>query len=185
MPPEAQPLEGTSRSHLDADEGTAPPAAGTSDLPAHRSFRARHVQETRPSVSACVNMDASTLPRSRYPYQLHLDTRVDDMEAAEGAVLPLGARRLPAEREEGFRKSPRSVIRVPGKFGKDLARANRLTKRQSETDAHAYRKEVRHCWSKGQNRTFCAQCMALKRDRHPYRVGDLACGRPPCLVRPT
>jgi hypothetical protein len=62
MPPEAQPLEGTSRSHLDADEGTAPPAAGISDLPAHRSFRARHVQETRPSVSACVNMGASTLP---------------------------------------------------------------------------------------------------------------------------
>ena len=35
--------------------------------------------------------------------QLHLDIRVDDADAAEIAVLALGARRLPAERETGFR----------------------------------------------------------------------------------
>jgi len=39
----------------------------------------------------------------RFPQQLHLDIRVDDVDAAERVVLELGARRLPAEREEGFR----------------------------------------------------------------------------------
>jgi catechol 2,3-dioxygenase-like lactoylglutathione lyase family enzyme len=34
---------------------------------------------------------------------MHLDIRVDDVDAAERAVLALGARRLPAERETGFR----------------------------------------------------------------------------------
>ena len=42
-------------------------------------------------------------PDPRYPQQLHLDIRVDDIEAAEAAVLALGARRLPAEREQGLR----------------------------------------------------------------------------------
>jgi catechol 2,3-dioxygenase-like lactoylglutathione lyase family enzyme len=35
--------------------------------------------------------------------QLHLDIRVDDVDAAEKAVLRLGARRLPAGPESGFR----------------------------------------------------------------------------------
>jgi catechol 2,3-dioxygenase-like lactoylglutathione lyase family enzyme len=42
-------------------------------------------------------------PDPRWPQQLHLDIRVDDVDAAEEAVLRLGARRLPAEHEEGFR----------------------------------------------------------------------------------
>jgi catechol 2,3-dioxygenase-like lactoylglutathione lyase family enzyme len=42
-------------------------------------------------------------PDPRHPQQLHLDIRVDDADAAESAVLALGARRLPAERETGFR----------------------------------------------------------------------------------
>ncbi len=35
--------------------------------------------------------------------QLHLDIRVEDVDVAERAVLALGARRLPAEVESGFR----------------------------------------------------------------------------------
>ena len=35
--------------------------------------------------------------------QLHLDIRVDDIETAEAAVVALGARRVPAEVETGFR----------------------------------------------------------------------------------
>lgn len=42
-------------------------------------------------------------PDPKYPQQLHLDIRFDDVEAAERAVVALGARRLPAEREAGFR----------------------------------------------------------------------------------
>jgi catechol 2,3-dioxygenase-like lactoylglutathione lyase family enzyme len=42
-------------------------------------------------------------PDPRHPQQLHLDIRVDDVDRAEQAVLALGARRVPAEREEGFR----------------------------------------------------------------------------------
>jgi catechol 2,3-dioxygenase-like lactoylglutathione lyase family enzyme len=42
-------------------------------------------------------------PDPRFPQQLHLDIRVEDVDAAERVVLELGARRLPAEREEGFR----------------------------------------------------------------------------------
>jgi catechol 2,3-dioxygenase-like lactoylglutathione lyase family enzyme len=42
-------------------------------------------------------------PDSRHPQQLHLDIRVDDVDVAEHAVLALGARRLPAEWESGFR----------------------------------------------------------------------------------
>jgi catechol 2,3-dioxygenase-like lactoylglutathione lyase family enzyme len=37
------------------------------------------------------------------PQQLHLDIRVDDVEAAERAVLALGARRLPGELEGRYR----------------------------------------------------------------------------------
>jgi catechol 2,3-dioxygenase-like lactoylglutathione lyase family enzyme len=47
-----------------------------------------------------------TAPRWPDPHgsqQLHLDIRVDDVDAAEQRVLALGARRLPAERESGFR----------------------------------------------------------------------------------
>lgn len=42
-------------------------------------------------------------PDPQRPQQLHLDIRVDDVDAAERAVLTLGARRLPAEHEQGFR----------------------------------------------------------------------------------
>jgi catechol 2,3-dioxygenase-like lactoylglutathione lyase family enzyme len=42
-------------------------------------------------------------PDPGQPQQLHLDIRVDDVDAAERAVLALGARRLPGERETGFR----------------------------------------------------------------------------------
>jgi catechol 2,3-dioxygenase-like lactoylglutathione lyase family enzyme len=37
------------------------------------------------------------------PQHLHLDIRVDDVDAAEKAVVSLGARRLHAEHESGFR----------------------------------------------------------------------------------
>jgi catechol 2,3-dioxygenase-like lactoylglutathione lyase family enzyme len=42
-------------------------------------------------------------PDPEHPQQEHLDIRVDDVDAAEQAVLALGATRLPAERESGFR----------------------------------------------------------------------------------
>jgi catechol 2,3-dioxygenase-like lactoylglutathione lyase family enzyme len=42
-------------------------------------------------------------PDPEYPQQLHLDIRVSDVESAQAAVLALGARRLPAEPEQGFR----------------------------------------------------------------------------------
>jgi catechol 2,3-dioxygenase-like lactoylglutathione lyase family enzyme len=42
-------------------------------------------------------------PDPEHPQQLHLDIRVADVESAQAAVLALGARRLPAEREQGFR----------------------------------------------------------------------------------
>jgi ribosomal protein S18 acetylase RimI-like enzyme/catechol 2,3-dioxygenase-like lactoylglutathione lyase family enzyme len=42
-------------------------------------------------------------PDPAQPLQVHLDIRVDDIDAAEPAVLALGARRLPAQRESGFR----------------------------------------------------------------------------------
>ena len=42
-------------------------------------------------------------PDPEKPQQLHLDIRVDDVDAAERAVLALGATRLPNEHENGFR----------------------------------------------------------------------------------
>jgi predicted enzyme related to lactoylglutathione lyase len=42
-------------------------------------------------------------PDPEYPQQLHLDIRVDDVDAAEREVLALGATRAKAERESGFR----------------------------------------------------------------------------------
>lgn len=42
-------------------------------------------------------------PDPERPQQLHLDIRVDDVDEAARAVVALGARRLPAERESGFR----------------------------------------------------------------------------------
>lgn len=42
-------------------------------------------------------------PDPTRPQQLHLDIRVDDVDEAERAVVALGARRLPAKRETGFR----------------------------------------------------------------------------------
>lgn len=42
-------------------------------------------------------------PDPDYPQQMHLDIRVDDVDEAERAVLALGASRLPAEHEDGFR----------------------------------------------------------------------------------
>ncbi|MET0415734.1 MAG: VOC family protein [Actinoplanes sp.] len=42
-------------------------------------------------------------PDPAFPQQLHLDIRVADVDDAERRVLALGARRLPAEHESGFR----------------------------------------------------------------------------------
>lgn len=42
-------------------------------------------------------------PDPQHPQQLHLDIRVVDVDEAERAVVALGARRVPAERETGFR----------------------------------------------------------------------------------
>ena len=42
-------------------------------------------------------------PDPEHPQQLHLDIRVTDVDAAEEAVLALGARRADASWEEGFR----------------------------------------------------------------------------------
>ncbi|MFF1301106.1 VOC family protein [Streptomyces sp. NPDC058296] len=42
-------------------------------------------------------------PDPQRPQQLHLDIRVDDADAAERAVLALGARRLPGEWDGRFR----------------------------------------------------------------------------------
>lgn len=42
-------------------------------------------------------------PDPEHPQQLHLDIRVDNFDEAERAVVALGARRMPAERETGFR----------------------------------------------------------------------------------
>jgi catechol 2,3-dioxygenase-like lactoylglutathione lyase family enzyme len=42
-------------------------------------------------------------PDPGHPQQAHLDIRVDDGDEAEGAVVALGARRRPGEREDGFR----------------------------------------------------------------------------------
>jgi catechol 2,3-dioxygenase-like lactoylglutathione lyase family enzyme len=42
-------------------------------------------------------------PDPDHPQQMHLDIRVEDVDRAEAAVTALGARRLPAERETGFR----------------------------------------------------------------------------------
>jgi catechol 2,3-dioxygenase-like lactoylglutathione lyase family enzyme len=42
-------------------------------------------------------------PDPQHPQQLHLDIRVDDVDAAQRAVEALGARRVPAHRESGFR----------------------------------------------------------------------------------
>ena len=42
-------------------------------------------------------------PDPEHPQQLHLDIRVDDVDAAEQAVLALGARRMHEGPERGFR----------------------------------------------------------------------------------
>jgi len=42
-------------------------------------------------------------PDPDHPQQLHIDIRVREVDAAEREVLALGARRLPAEVETGFR----------------------------------------------------------------------------------
>src|SRR5438094_2859309 len=42
-------------------------------------------------------------PDPLHPQQLHLDIRVDDIEEAEHRVVSLGARRVRARRETGFR----------------------------------------------------------------------------------
>lgn len=42
-------------------------------------------------------------PDPQRPQQMHLDVRVDDVDAAERAVLALGATRLPGELEGRFR----------------------------------------------------------------------------------
>jgi hypothetical protein len=47
--------------------------------------------------------EAPQWPDPAHPQQEHLDIRVDDVDAAEQAVLALGATRLPNEHENGFR----------------------------------------------------------------------------------
>jgi catechol 2,3-dioxygenase-like lactoylglutathione lyase family enzyme len=42
-------------------------------------------------------------PDPHHPQQLHVDIRVDDVDAAEQQVLALGAKRLPGEHEGRFR----------------------------------------------------------------------------------
>ena len=42
-------------------------------------------------------------PDPEHPQQMHLDIRVDDVDTAERAVVAAGARRVPAQRESGFR----------------------------------------------------------------------------------
>lgn len=42
-------------------------------------------------------------PDPHHPQQLHVDIRVDDVDAAERGVVALGARRVPGARETGFR----------------------------------------------------------------------------------
>jgi catechol 2,3-dioxygenase-like lactoylglutathione lyase family enzyme len=42
-------------------------------------------------------------PDPAYPQQMHLDIRVDDADLAEGELRALGATRMRAERETGFR----------------------------------------------------------------------------------
>jgi hypothetical protein len=42
-------------------------------------------------------------PDPAFPQQLHLDIRVPDADQAEQELLLLGAARVPAERETGFR----------------------------------------------------------------------------------
>jgi Glyoxalase-like domain len=42
-------------------------------------------------------------PDPAYPQQMHLDIRVTDADRAEHELLVLGATRIPAERETGFR----------------------------------------------------------------------------------
>jgi catechol 2,3-dioxygenase-like lactoylglutathione lyase family enzyme len=42
-------------------------------------------------------------PDPAYPQQLHLDIRVTDADRAEEELIALGATRVPAERETGFR----------------------------------------------------------------------------------
>jgi catechol 2,3-dioxygenase-like lactoylglutathione lyase family enzyme len=46
---------------------------------------------------------APVWPDPDHPQQLHLDIKVDDADAAEQAVLRLGARRMPNEHENHFR----------------------------------------------------------------------------------
>jgi catechol 2,3-dioxygenase-like lactoylglutathione lyase family enzyme len=50
-----------------------------------------------------VQWSPPTWPAPDTPQRMHLDIRVDDVDAAEHAVVALGARRVPAERETGFR----------------------------------------------------------------------------------
>ena len=42
-------------------------------------------------------------PDPDHPQQMHLDVRVTDADGAEHQLLALGARRVPAKRETGFR----------------------------------------------------------------------------------
>ena len=49
------------------------------------------------------NYRAPRWPDAEHPQQEHLDIRVDDVDAAERAVLALGATRVPTPHENGFR----------------------------------------------------------------------------------
>ncbi|MFF5178950.1 VOC family protein [Micromonospora sp. NPDC000316] len=58
--------------------------------------------QPRLAFQRALNLRAPDWPDPERPQQFHVDVTVDDVEAAEKAVLALGARRLPGE-GEGFR----------------------------------------------------------------------------------
>ena len=58
--------------------------------------------QPRLAFQRALNLRPPAWPDPERPQQFHLDVTVDDIEAAEKAVLALGARRLPGE-GEGFR----------------------------------------------------------------------------------
>jgi catechol 2,3-dioxygenase-like lactoylglutathione lyase family enzyme len=50
-----------------------------------------------------VHWSAPDWPDPHHPQQMHLDIRVDDVDAAEQKLLALGAKRLPGELEGRYR----------------------------------------------------------------------------------
>nr|WP_309140042.1 VOC family protein [Micromonospora sp. 4G55] len=58
---------------------------------------ARRGDQPRLAFQKALNLRAPAWPDPERPQQFHLDVTVDDIDAAEKAVLALGARRLPGE----------------------------------------------------------------------------------------